>query len=68
MALYKHKRTGVLYHTICSAFNVETQEHQWVYANEKGQVFSRGQIKFAANFELIEANPQRSIVPKEPHE
>ncbi len=69
MSLYKHRRTGVLYRTLFSSFDVCTQEHQWVYISIKtGEIFNRSQIKFAENFELIEANPQGKIIPKDPHE
>jgi hypothetical protein len=66
MSLYRHKRTEVLYRTLFGAFNVENQEHQWVYMSlQTGEIFTRGQIAFAQNFELLNANPQSSIMPKE---
>jgi len=68
MSLYQHKRTGVLYTKLFTAFNVETQDHHSIYVNDKGEIFSRNSIKFAENFTLIEANPQSKITPKEPHE
>lgn len=66
MAIFKHKRTGILYRELCDSFDVATQRHHKVYVSlENGQIFNRDWDIFAKNFELVNYNPQGDIIPKE---